>query len=162
VKIFTRMTKSIRSTLTFESVTKPKVIATQLKALYIITKMSSLPIYEQYFEGEKKIDFILLSGLLSAIRTMGETLLDAKEGGLKLIDHGDVAIMLETLEEKVFALVLTQETYLAREKLRNFAEDYSYSEYAYHEVTGVVFKDEKQNKAIDDMVTKAFQEFLTN
>ncbi|MHA1221285.1 MAG: hypothetical protein ACTSQB_06085, partial [Candidatus Heimdallarchaeota archaeon] len=66
------------------------------------------------------------------------------------------------LEEKVFALVLTQETYLAREKLRNFAEDYSYSEYAYHEVTGVVFKDEKQNKAIDDMVTKAFQEFLTN
>ncbi len=91
---------------------------------------------------------------------MGETLLEAKEGGLKLIDHGDVAIMLETLEEMVFALVLTQETYFAREKLRDFAEDYSYSEFAYKEADGFVLKDNDQIEAIDSMVLKSFQDLL--
>ncbi|MHA1837493.1 MAG: tetratricopeptide repeat protein [Candidatus Heimdallarchaeota archaeon] len=160
VKIFTRMTKSIRSTFSFESVVKPKIIDTQLKALYVIAKNSSLPIYEKYFEGEKKFDANLISGLLSAIRTMGETLLEAKEGGLKLIDHGDVAIMLETLEDMAFALVLTRETYFAREKLRDFAEDYSYSEYAYKETDGYVLKDNDQINAIDAMVSKTFQDLL--
>ncbi|MFW9922248.1 MAG: tetratricopeptide repeat protein [Candidatus Thorarchaeota archaeon] len=160
VKIFTRMTKSIRSTISFESVAKPKIIDTQLKALYIIAQRSSLPIYEKYWTEDKKIDFILLSGLLSAIRSMGETILDSKEGGLKLIDHGDVAIMLETLEEKIFALVLTRETYLAREKLRDFAAAYAYSEFAYHDTDAVVMKDEKQTLAIDNIVAKNFQELL--
>jgi len=132
VKIFTRMTKSIRSTFSFESVAKPKIIATQIKALYVIAKNSSLPIYEKYFEGEKKFDANLISGLLSAIRTMGETLLEAKEGGLKLIDQ----------------------------KLRDFAEDYSYSEYAYKEADGYVLKDDSQIAAIDTMVLKSFQDLL--
>ncbi|NHJ06149.1 MAG: hypothetical protein EAX90_15080 [Candidatus Heimdallarchaeota archaeon] len=160
VKIFTRMTKSIRSTFTFESVVKPKIIDTQLKALYIISKKIGLPIYEKYFDEALKINANLLSGLLTAIRTMGETLLESKEGGLKLIDHGDVAIMLETMEELVFALVLTKESYLVREKLRNFAEDYSYSEIKFREADGFVLKDNKQIAIIDQMVSKNFQDLL--
>ncbi|MHA1557173.1 MAG: hypothetical protein ACTSPM_09600, partial [Candidatus Heimdallarchaeota archaeon] len=160
VKIFTRMTKSIRSTFTLESISKPKVIDTQLKALYIISKQIGLPIYEKYFDEALKINANLLSGLLTAIRTMGETLLESKEGGLKLIDHGDVAIMLETIEEMVFALVLTQESYLIREKLRNFAEDYLFSDFAFKEADGFVLKDDKQIALIDDMVSKNFQDML--
>ncbi|HUT82768.1 MAG TPA: tetratricopeptide repeat protein [Candidatus Bathyarchaeia archaeon] len=160
VKIFTRMTKSIRTTFTFESVAKPKIIATELKALYIIAKKSSLPVYEKYFEMDKKIDFILLSGLLSAIRTMGETILDAKEDGLKLIDHGNVAIMLETYEDNIFALVLTQETYFAREKLRVFVETYTHSQYVHHDTDGYVFKDDQQISALDEMVSKCFQDII--
>jgi len=160
VKIFTRITTSIRSTFTFESVAKPKKIETQLKVLYVIAQNSSLPIYEKYFEGEKKFDANLISGLLSAIRTMGETLLEAKAGGLKLIDHGDVAIMLETTGEMVFALVITRETYFAREKLRDFAESFSKSKYAYKKTDGFVLKDKEQKKAIDTMVQKTFQELL--
>jgi len=161
VKIFTRMTKSIRSTFTFESVVKPKIIDTQLKALYIISKKIGLPIYEKYFDEALKINANLLSGLLTAIRTMGETLLESKEGGLKLIDHGDVAIMLETMDELVFALVLTKESYLVREKLRNFAEDYSYSEIKFREADGFVLKDNKQIAIIDEMVSKNLQDLLS-
>ena len=160
VKIFTRMTNSIRSTFTLESISKPKVIETQLKALYIISKQAGLPVYEKYFDKALEIDANLLSGLLTAIRTMGETLLESKEGGLKLIDHGDVAIMLENIGEMVFALVLTQESYLIREKLRNFAEDYLYSEFAFSEAKGFVVKNDEQITLIDEMVSKNFQELL--
>ena len=161
VKIFTRMTKSIRSTFTLESISKPKIIKTQLEALYIISKQIGLPIYEKYFDEALKINANLLSGLLTAIRTMGETLLESKEGGLKLIDHGDVAIMLETLKDMVFALVLTKESYLIREKLRNFAEDYLFSDFAFKEADGFVLKDDEQIALIDKMVSKNFQDMLS-
>ncbi|NHJ84359.1 MAG: tetratricopeptide repeat protein [Asgard group archaeon] len=160
LRIFTRTTKSIRSTLTFESVAKPKVIDTKLKALFVIAKDMGLPIYEKYFDEALKINANLLSGLLTAIRTMGETIFESQKDGLKLIDHGDVAIMLETMAEKVFAIVLTQESYMIREKLRNFAIDYTHSEFALREYDGYVLKDNSQIALIDELVTKSFFEFM--
>ncbi|NHJ48780.1 MAG: tetratricopeptide repeat protein [Asgard group archaeon] len=122
VRIFTRINQSIRSTLAFESVSKPKKIETEIKAVYIISKKSGLPLYEHNFSEESTIDTKLLSGLLSAIRTMGQAVLDAEEGGLKLIDHGNVSIMLETDDNCFFALVVLKETYLLREMFREFTK----------------------------------------
>ncbi|MGC9779852.1 MAG: hypothetical protein HZR80_11465 [Candidatus Heimdallarchaeota archaeon] len=89
--------------------------------MYIISKKTGLSFYQKEFGEQKRIDPNLLSGLLSAIRTMGQTILEAKEGGLKLIDHGDISIMLETGTESFIALVVSRETFLLREKLRELA-----------------------------------------
>jgi tetratricopeptide (TPR) repeat protein len=125
VRIFTRINQSIRSTLSFESVSKPKKIESEIKALYLLSKSSGLPLYEHAFTKDSSIDPKLLSGLLSAIRTMGQAVLDAEEGGLKLIDHGNVSIMLETDNECLFALVVSKETFLLRERFREFTKQIS-------------------------------------
>ncbi len=156
VRIFTRINKSIRSTIAFESVTGPKKIESDIRALFLITRESGLPFYQKDFSESKQIDSGLLSGLLSAIRTMSQTILNAKEGGLKLIDHGNVAIMLETRERLFFALVVSKETYLIREKLRDFAD--SLSDEAIIKIIdqGVINITDKQKILIEDLITNTF------
>ncbi|MBN1328252.1 MAG: hypothetical protein JXA54_02150 [Candidatus Heimdallarchaeota archaeon] len=156
VRIFTRINKSIRSTISFESVSKPKSVKAEVKALYVISKHTGLPFYQNDFGEHKHIDSALLSGLLSAIRTMGQTVLAAEEGGLKLIDHGNVSIMLETGSDCFFALVVTKETFLTREKLREFIE-YLESENFFKGINhNLVLTDEKRNEAF----TKLVEEYL--
>ncbi|NHK30461.1 MAG: tetratricopeptide repeat protein, partial [Asgard group archaeon] len=156
VRIFTRINQSIRSTIAFESVSRPKKIETEVKAIYIISKITGLPFYEHAFGEDSKIDTKLLSGLLSAIRTMGQTVLDAEEGGLKLIDHGNVSIMLETDENCFYALVVLKETYLLREKFRDFTKRI-YNEAFFIGIDhSVVLIDESRNMKI----TKIVEEYL--
>ncbi|HUT82942.1 MAG TPA: tetratricopeptide repeat protein [Candidatus Bathyarchaeia archaeon] len=156
VRIFTRINKSIRSTISFESVAKPKSVKAEVKALYVISKQTGLPFYQKEFGEQIHIDSNLLSGLLSAIRTMGQTVLDAEEGGLKLIDHGNVSIMLETGTDCFFALVVTKETFLTREKLREFIE-YLETENFFKGIDhSVVLTDEKRNETF----TKIAEEYL--
>jgi tetratricopeptide (TPR) repeat protein len=156
VRIFTRINQSIRSTIAFESVSKPKKVETEVKALYIISKITGLPFYEHGFGEDSKIDTKLLSGLLSAIRTMGQTVLDAEEGGLKLIDHGNVSIMLETDENCFYALVVLKETYLLREKFREFTNSI-YNEAFFIGIDhSVVLIDKVRNVKI----TKIVEEYL--
>jgi len=157
VRIFTRINQSIRSSISYESVTQPKTIDVDIRAIYIIAHKTGLPIYQKEFHETQKIDSNLLSGLLSAIRTMGQTILDAKEGGLKLIDHGDVAIMLETGESSLFALVVSQETYLIREQLREFMREFE-KEKIYKSVNeSIIIMDEKTEEKITDIVSKYFK-----
>ncbi|MHA1211074.1 MAG: hypothetical protein ACTSSH_01310, partial [Candidatus Heimdallarchaeota archaeon] len=155
VRIFTRINKSIRSTIAFESVTKPKAIEAKVQALFIISKQTGLPFYQKEF-GEKSIDSNLLSGLLSAIRTMGQTILDAEEGGLKLIDHGNVSIMQETGPDCFYALVVSQATYLLREKLRELIDRISSDDFFKGIDHSVVLMNEKRNEAF----TKLVEEYL--
>ncbi|MGC9777724.1 MAG: tetratricopeptide repeat protein [Candidatus Heimdallarchaeota archaeon] len=156
VRIFTRINQSIRSTIAFESVSSPKKVETELKAIYIISKSSGLPFYEQVFGESSKIDTKLLSGLLTAIRTMGQTILDAEEGGLKLIDHGNVSIMLETGEDSFFALVVSKETYLLREKFREFTKRI-YNEAFFKTIDHSVVQIDKYR---NDQITKLVEEYL--
>jgi len=156
VRIFTRINKSIRSTIAFESVTGPKTIETDIRALFLITRDSGLPFYQKEFGDAKQIDSGLLSGLLSAIRTMSQTILDAKEGGLKLIDHGSVAIMLETREKLFFALVVSKETYILRENLREFADTLSEEPIIKIIDQSVINITEKQNALIENLVSETF------
>ncbi|NHJ05095.1 MAG: hypothetical protein EAX90_09740 [Candidatus Heimdallarchaeota archaeon] len=157
VRIFTRINESIRSSISFESVSKPKDIKTELKALYIISKSTGLPIFQKEFETVKSIDSNLLSGLLSAIRSMGEEILAAEEGGLKLIDHGNVAIMLETGTKSFISLVVSQETFILREKLRQFTERFN-AELSFEGFdSGVIFSDQKRNEAIEKLFKEIFQ-----
>jgi len=157
VRIFTRINESIRSSISFESVSKPKDIKTELKALYIISKSTGLPIFQKEFETVKSIDSNLLSGLLSAIRSMGEEILAADEGGLKLIDHGNVAIMLETGTKSFISLVVSQETFILREKLRQFTERFNVELTFEGFDSGVVFSDPKRNEAIEKLFKEIFQ-----
>ncbi len=156
VRIFTRINQSIRSTIAFESVTGPKNIVADVQALFLITRESGLPFYQKEFSDSKQIDSGLLSGLLSAIRTMSQTILDAKEGGLKLIDHGDIAIMLETREKLFFALVVSKETYLLREKLREFADTLSAEAIIKIIDEGLVTITEKQKELIEKLISTTF------
>lgn len=156
VRIFTHINQSIRSTIAFESVSSPKKVETELKAIYIISKSSGLPFYEQVFGESSKIDTKLLSGLLTAIRTMGQTILDAEEGGLKLIDHGNVSIMLETGEDSFFALVVSKETYLLREKFREFTKRI-YNEAFFKTIDHSVVQIDKYR---NDQITKLVEEYL--
>lgn len=156
VRIFTRMNKSIKSTIAFESIAGPKTIETDIRALFLITRESGLPFYQKEFSESKQIDSGLLSGLLSAIRTMSQTILDAKEGGLKLIDHGDIAIMLETREKLFFALVVSKETYLIREKLREFADTLSEEVIIKIIDKGVFTITDKQEALIEKLISKTF------
>ncbi len=156
VRIFTHINQSIRSTIAFESVSSPKKVETELKAIYIISKSSGLPFYEQVFGESSKIDTKLLSGLLTAIRTMGQTILDAEEGGLKLIDHGNVSIMLETGEDSFFALVVSKETYLLREKFREFTKRI-YNEAFFKTIDHSVVQIDKYR---NDQITKLIEEYL--
>ncbi len=152
VRIFTRINKSIRSTISFESISKPKSVKAEIKALYVISKQTGLPFYQKEFSEHKHIDSNLLSGLLSAIRTMGQTVLDAEEGGLKLIDHGNVSIMLETGTDCFFALVVTKETFLTREKLREFI-DHLEAEHFFKGIDhSVILTDENRNQTFTKMV----------
>ena len=157
VRIFTRINKSIRSTIAFESVTSPKTIETEIHALFLITRTSGLPFYQMEFSDNKKIDSGLLSGLLSAIRTMSQTILDAKEGGLKLIDHGEVAIMLETREKLFFALVVSKETYLIREKLRLFADKLSDNVIIKAIDEDILTVTKKQEELIESLAVESFK-----
>ncbi|MEA2069914.1 MAG: tetratricopeptide repeat protein, partial [Asgard group archaeon] len=156
VKIFTRINESIRKTISFESVAKPKEPTQQIRALFIISKDIGLPIYEQYFDEKERIDPNLLSGLLSAISTMGQTVLSSKEGGLRLIDHGDVSIMLETGEKMVIALVVGKETYLLRNKLQEFTTEMEQDTLFKNIDLGVVKKDEKTYEKITTKVKEKF------
>lgn len=156
VRIFTHINQSIRSTIAFESASKPKSVETELKAIYIISKITGLPFYEHVVSESSKIDSKLLSGLLSAIRTMGQTILDAEEGGLKLIDHGNVSIMLETDEDCFFALVVLKETYLLREKFREFIKRINNEAFFTaidHSVVQIL-------KSRNDKITKLVEEYL--
>ncbi|NHJ39586.1 MAG: tetratricopeptide repeat protein [Asgard group archaeon] len=157
VRIFTRINQSIRSTIAFESVSRPKKVETEIKAIYIISKITGLPFYEYLFGEESKIDSKLLSGLLTAIRTMGQTVLDAEEGGLKLIDHGNVSVMLETDEDCFFALVVLKETYLLREKFREFIKSINNEAFFKNIDHSVIQIDEVRNAKI----TKLVDEYLS-
>ena len=87
---------------------------------------------------------------------MGQTILDAEEGGLKLIDHGNVSIMLETGEDSFFALVVSKETYLLREKFREFTKRI-YNEAFFKTIDhSVVRIDNYRN----DQITKLVEEYL--
>ena len=154
VRIFTRINKSIRSTISFESVTRPKTIVADLKALFIMSKQTGLPFYQNEFDEETKLNPNLLSGLLSAIRTMGQTILDAKEGGLQLIDHGNVSIMLETGDKCFFALVVDKETYLLRENFREFISHFQTERFFKDGDHVVVQTSEKRDEEITNLVEK--------
>jgi len=152
VRIFTRINNSIRSTIAFESVTKPKTIEADVKALFIMSKKTGLPFYQKEFDEEKRFNPNLLSGLLSAIRTMGQTILDAEEGGLQLINHGNVSVMLETGEKCFFALVVDQETYLLRENLREFTMKFQKERFFKDGDHVVVQTSEKRDEEITNLV----------
>ncbi|NHJ31563.1 MAG: tetratricopeptide repeat protein, partial [Asgard group archaeon] len=154
VRIFTRINNSIRSTIAFESVAKPKTVEADVKALFIMSKQTGLPFYQKEFDEVTKLNPNLLSGLLSAIRTMGQQILDAKEGGLQLIDHGSVSIMLETGMKCFFALVVEKETYLLREKFREFISDFQTERFFKDGDHVVVQTSKERDKEIDDLVEK--------
>ncbi|MHA1126998.1 MAG: tetratricopeptide repeat protein [Candidatus Heimdallarchaeota archaeon] len=158
VRIFTRINESIRSTISFESVTRPKEVKSEMKAIYIISKNAGLPLFQKEFDETKRIDPNLLSGLISAISTMGTTVLDAEEEGLKLIDHGDVAIMLETVSRFFVAVVVTKETFLMREKLREFAMKIVSDELFQKDDESVIVKDANRDQAIEELIKEYFLE----
>ena len=158
VRIFTRINESIRSTISFESVSRPKEVKSELKALYIISRKAGLPLFQKELDEKKKIDPNLLSGLISAIRTMGQAVLDADEGGLKLINHGEVAIMLETAERFFIALVVSQETFLMREKLREFSAKIVNEKIFKKEDESVIVIDDLRNQKIEALITEYFLE----
>jgi len=157
VRIFTRINQSIRSTIAFESITKPKEVKTKVKALFIIIKNSGLPLFQKHFATEEEgenIDPNLLSGLLSAIQTIGQTILNApsEDGQLKLIDHGNISIMLESNEKCLIALIVSRETYLLREKLREFSKKLL-NEPFYQKVDySIIKKDDVRDKLIEKLI----------
>ena len=157
VRIFTRINESIRSSLSYESVSKPKEVKSEIKAFYIVSKNTGLPIYQLELEQDKSINSNLLSGLISAIRAMGEEVLAAEEGGLKLIDHGNVAIMLETGVKSFFSLVVTQETFLLREKLRQFADIFE-NKYSFEGFdSGIIQTDHRRTDDIRNIFKEIFE-----
>ena len=104
-------------------------------------------------EGEN-IDPNLLSGLLSAIQTIGQTILNApsEDGQLKLIDHGNISIMLESNEKCLIALIVSRETYLLREKLREFSKKLL-NEPFYQKVDySIIKKDDVRDKLIEKLI----------
>jgi len=157
VRIFTRINQSIRSTIAFESITKPKDIKAKIKALFIIMKNSGLPLYQKNFDSEDSIDPNLLSGLLTAIQTIGSSILNAPsedDGQLKLIDHGNVSIMLESNDKCLIALIVSRETYLLREKLREFSKKLL-NEPFYQQIDySIIEQDTYRNSLIEQLVQK--------
>jgi tetratricopeptide (TPR) repeat protein len=154
-RISKKMTTSIHSTVSFESVVRPKTIDTMLKAFLAITTDSGVPIYQYNFTEDSKFQGELLSGLLSAIQTMAQTILKSQEGGLKLIDHGDVSLMFELKDNFVFVLILNQETFMAREKLRIFIDKYGYT-FNNFVKKGVVIRDNDADIKIDNLIEETF------
>ena len=156
VRIFTRINESIRSSISFESAAKPKILDSDPRAMYIVSKKSGLNLFQKKFSEEHTIDSNLLSGLLSAIRAMGEEVLSSKEGGLKLIDHGDVAIMLETGKKFFIALVAPQETYILREKLRLFSNSIDKNKTMMSIDESIMMTDPIRNEIIEKLIAEHF------
>ena len=119
----------------------------------------SLPqaLKEFAFDEKKTIDTNLLSGLLSAIRSMGETVLSSQDGGLKLIDHGDVAIMLETTKDIFYTLIVSRESYILREKLRGFVYELTKLNLFKNFDHSVVLLQEDTKNQIEQIVQEFFE-----
>ncbi|MCG3218460.1 MAG: hypothetical protein KAR35_05615, partial [Candidatus Heimdallarchaeota archaeon] len=100
----------------------------------IILSPDGIPIY-QLLEKTIEADPMLTSGLISALSNFAEQAFKV-EGSLESINYEGLAIMIETREKALYVLLTEEETFLARQKLR--------------ELTHEIMKDERMMRVINE------------
>ncbi|MHA1910361.1 MAG: hypothetical protein ACTSYA_01585 [Candidatus Kariarchaeaceae archaeon] len=116
----------------FKGIT-PNFQKTTFKGI-IILSTDGIPIY-QLLEKSIEADPMLTSGLISALANFAEQAFKV-DGSLESINYQGLAIMIETREKALYVLLTDEETFLARQKLR--------------ELTHEVMKDERMMKVINE------------
>jgi methanogenic corrinoid protein MtbC1 len=100
----------------------------------IILSTDGIPIY-QLLEKSIEADPMLTSGLISALSNFAGEAFNV-EGSLESINYQGLAILIETREKALYVLLTVEETFLARQKLR--------------ELTHEIMKDERIMRVINE------------